>query len=154
MHPSGFFARFARTVANAAGHPASFTVAVLAIAIWAATGPLFDFSDSWQLLVNSATTIATLLMVFLIQNTQNRDSDAMQIKLDELIRAMEGAHNALLDLEELEEKDIIRIKKLYKTLAETARSDLRKGRDDTGSGDVDLLEASARRTKRTASKRG
>lgn len=115
------------------GRPAAFVAAVGLIAVWLVSGPLFGFSDTWQLVVNTATTIVTFLMVFLIQNTQNRDSEAMQIKLDELIRATQGAHNALLDLEELEEKDLDEIRKQYEELAEKARSNLRKGRRDTGS---------------------
>ena len=95
-------------------------------AVWALTGPLFGFSDTWQLVVNTATTIVTFLMVFLIQNTQNRDSEAMQVKLDEIIRAMEGAENALLDLEELEDEELDRIRKDYLGLAERARDELRK----------------------------
>ena len=96
--------------------------------IWAVSGPLFGFSDTWQLVINTGTTIVTFLMVFLIQNTQNRDSEAMQVKLDELIRSIEGAHLALLDLEELEDKDLDRICKDYRELAKEARRDLREGK--------------------------
>ena len=99
---------------------------------WACTGPLFGFSDTWQLVINTGTTIVTFLMVFLIQNTQNRDAEAIQVKLDELIRAMEGAHNGLLDLEELEEEELDRIRAYYERLAERARVDLRRGLRDTG----------------------
>jgi low affinity Fe/Cu permease len=118
------------------GRPAAFVAAVGLIAVWLVSGPLFGFSDTWQLVVNTATTIVTFLMVFLIQNTQNRDSEAMQIKLDELIRATHGAHNALLDLEELEEKDLDQIREQYRELAEKARASLRKGRKDTGSPEM------------------
>jgi low affinity Fe/Cu permease len=88
------------------GHPSAFGVALLLILVWALTGPLFGFSDTWQLVINTGTTIVTFLMVFLIQNTQNRDSGAIQLKLDELIRATQGAHNAVLDLEELTQEDL------------------------------------------------
>jgi len=110
---------------------------VAVIVIWGMTGPIFGFSDTWQLVINTGTTIITFLMVFLIQNTQNRDTGAMQVKLDELIRAVQGAHNALLDLEELEEEDIERIKTNYRKLAALAREDLKKGRLDTETPEVE-----------------
>jgi len=129
----GFFNRFAKTTAKAAGQPMVFGLAVLIIVVWGMTGPLFGFSDTWQLVINTGTTIVTFLMVFLIQNTQNRDSEAMQIKLDELIRAVSGAHNALLDLEELSEAELDQIRDSYEKLAQKPREDLKKGRGDTGS---------------------
>jgi len=107
------------------------------IATWVVTGPLFRFSDTWQLVINTGTTVVTFLMVFLIQNTQNRDSEALQVKLDELIRATEGAHNALLDLEELEEHELDRMRSTYSKLAKKAREDLRQGVGDTGRPDVE-----------------
>jgi len=100
--------------------------------IWVVTGPLFNFSDTWQLVINTGTTIITFLMVFLIQNTQNRDTEAIQLKLDELIRATKGAHNALLDLEELEEENLDAFKMKYEALAATARTELIHGKKDTG----------------------
>jgi low affinity Fe/Cu permease len=106
------------------------------IVVWLASGPLFRFSDSWQLVINTGTTIVTFLMVFLIQNTQYRDAEAVQVKLDELLRATAGAHNALLDLEELEERELDRIRASYARLAERAREDLRRGQTDTGVPDV------------------
>lgn len=126
------FSRFASSVAHLVGHPLSFTISLFAIIAWAATGSIFHYSDTWQLVINTATTIVTFLVVFLIQNTQNRDAEAMHIKLDEVIRAMEGAHNALLDLEELTEKDLDRIRHRYEKLAQQARAALREGWSDTG----------------------
>ena len=111
-----WFSRFAKLTARITGKPLTFMIAVSIVAVWAVTGPLFGFSDTWQLVINTGTTIITFLMVFLIQSTQNRDSEAMQVKLDELIRATHGAHNALLDLEELEEEELDRIKAATKKL--------------------------------------
>jgi low affinity Fe/Cu permease len=123
---NSWFSRFAKLTARITGKPVTFMIAVSVIVIWAVTGPIFGFSDTWQLVINTGTTIITFLMVFLIQNTQNRDSEAMQVKLDELIRATHGAHNALLDLEELEEDELDRIKAGYEEIAEQARGQLRK----------------------------
>jgi low affinity Fe/Cu permease len=120
------FGRFARAIALAAGRPLTFAVAVGIILAWAVTGPLFGYSDTWQLVVNTATTIVTFLMVFLIQNTQNRDAEALHIKIDELIRAIEGAHNALLDLEDLDERELDKIRAQYTSLANEARRGLRE----------------------------
>jgi low affinity Fe/Cu permease len=135
VHPWRF-GRLARSLANLAGRPVAFIVALFAILVWAATGPLFGFSDTWQLIVNTSTTIITFLMVFIIQNTQNRDTAAIQIKLDELIRATQGAHNALLDLEELDEDELREYLTRYEGLAAAARDRLKKGRLDTGSPEV------------------
>jgi low affinity Fe/Cu permease len=131
------FARFAQFAARATGKPLAFLLAALSIVIWAALGPLFGFSDTWQLVINTGTTVVTFLMVFLIQNTQNRDSEAMQIKLDELIRAVNGAHNALLDLEELDEKELHTIRTNYEKLAEKARAALNRGERDTQSPELE-----------------
>jgi low affinity Fe/Cu permease len=131
MKHATWFTHFAGWTATASGRPQTFALACLVIIVWAVTGPLFAFSDTWQLVINTGTTIVTFLMVFLIQNTQNRDSRAVQLKLDELIRATEGAHNAVLDLEELAEMDLDRIRKLYCALAARARRDLEKGLLDT-----------------------
>jgi low affinity Fe/Cu permease len=136
-YPSSPFARFARWTSRVTGHPSAFIVATLALVVWIVTGPVFGFSDTWQLVINTGTTIVTFLMVFLIQNTQNRDSVAVQLKLDELIRAVNGAHNALLDLEELTEDDLDRLRARYETLARPARESLRSGRVDTGSPEVE-----------------
>ena len=133
---SSFFHRFAKWTARAAGKPIAFALAVIIVVFWAMTGPMFGFSDTWQLVINTGTTIVTFLMVFLLQNTQYRDSEAIQIKLDELIRVIEGAHNALLELEELDQKDLDRIRSEYQRLAEKARKDLKKGKGDTGVPEV------------------
>jgi low affinity Fe/Cu permease len=122
------FVRFSQRIAQASGSPATFFVAVLIIASWAIAGPIFGYSDTWQLIINTGTTIITFLMVFLIQNTQNRDSEALQLKIDELIRAVGGAHNSLLNLEELEPVELDRIRKHYLRLADQARQEIRSGR--------------------------
>ena len=122
---------FARLVARASGRPLAFSTALLVVLLWLATGPLFGFSDTWQLVINTATTIITFLMVFVIQNTQNRDTEALQIKLDELIRATRGAHNTLLDLEEMAEQQLDQLQERYQALARLARAQCRDGADDT-----------------------
>ena len=120
------FSRFSKRTARASGHPAAFGLALAVILLWLVTGPLFHFSDTWQLVINTSTTIVTFLMVFLIQSTQNREAEAVQLKLDELIRAMGGAHNALLDLEELEEDELDTIRDRFQHLAENARKRIKK----------------------------
>ena len=132
MKSSSSFAAFANSASRAAGRPYAFVLAVSIIAVWAITGPLFGFSDTWQLVINTGTTIITFLMVFLIQNTQNRDSEAVQIKLDEIIRALEGAHNALLDLEELDDERLDKMRLRYRNLAKKAREDISAGGRDVG----------------------
>jgi low affinity Fe/Cu permease len=132
MHNATWYSRAAKTTAHYSGRPWVFAMAAGLIVVWLVSGPLFGFSDTWQLVINTGTTIITLLMVFLIQNTQNRDTEAIQVKLDELIRATKGAHNALLDLEELEEADLDAFRKKYQTLAGSARAELDKGDIDTG----------------------
>src|SRR5262245_21240565 len=126
MNRKSAFHSLSKHTSRIAGHPIAFFLSIALIFFWAVTGPLFDFNDTWQLTINTATTIVTFLMVFLIQSTQNRDTQALQLKLDELIRAVEGAHNALLDLEELTEDDLDRIKKRFIHLARLAREDLKK----------------------------
>jgi low affinity Fe/Cu permease len=123
---------FSTTVTRWTGGSLAFATAAAIIVIWGVSGPIFGFSDTWQLVINTGTTIVTFLMVFLIQNTQNRDSEALQIKIDELIRATEGAHNALLDLEEIEGHEFDKIRMTYSKLAKQARADLREGMSDTG----------------------
>ena len=126
------FTRAAKGTARWAGRPISFLLAILVVIAWVVTGPMFDFSDTWQLVINTGTTIVTFLMVFLIQNTQYRDAEAVQVKLDELLRSTRGAHNALMDLEELEDKELDLLKERYTQLAEKAREKLRQGERDTG----------------------
>jgi len=128
----GRFERFANGVARRAGRPGAFGAAAGVVLLWALVGPLLGFSEVWQLSINTGTTIVTFLMVFLIQNTQNRDTTALQVKLDELIRSTKGAHNVLLDLEELTEDELEQVRRRYEELAERAREDLRRGRPDTG----------------------
>ena len=130
------FSEFARRLAMWTGRPIAFLIAAGAVLIWALSGPLFGFSDTWQLVINTSTTIITFLMVFLIQNTQNRDTEAIQIKLDELIRATQGAHNALLNLEHLEDEELEGYLRHYARLAEAARKKLRAGELDTDSPDI------------------
>jgi low affinity Fe/Cu permease len=132
MHTPTWYSGFAKSASHFCGRPRTFALAALVIVVWIITGPLFAFSDTWQLVINTGTTIITFLMVFLIQNTQNRDTEAIQIKLDELIRATQGAHNALLDLEELEEAALDAFRRKYQALASSARQDLKQGRQDTG----------------------
>src|SRR5262245_36968065 len=144
MTSKSWFTHFANGAARAAGKPVTFAIAVLIIVVWAASGPIFGFSDTWQLIINTGTTIVTFLMVFLIQNTQNRDSEAMHVKMDELIRALEGAHNALLDLEELDEKTLDEVRQRYRKLAEKAREDIKAGKLDIGCDDVDAENAEKR----------
>jgi low affinity Fe/Cu permease len=127
-----WFTRTAKWASHASGRPITFILAMGIILVWAILGPLFQFSDTWQLVINTSTTIITFLMVFLIQNTQNRDTEALQIKLDEVLRSMEHAHTVLLDLEELDDEELDLIRKDYLDLAKKAREDLRRGKDDRG----------------------
>src|SRR4051812_25890789 len=140
------FDRLAKKTAAQAGRASTFALAAGVIVIWAICGPIFGFSDTWQLIINTGTTIITFLMVFLIQNTQNRDSAAMQIKLDELIRAVEGAHNGLLDLEEMTEDDLTKMRDRYEALAQKARDELRNGGSDIDCPEMSDGEKSNRET--------
>ena len=130
------FSHLARRLAALSGRPAAFLAAAAAIVLWALSGPLFGFSDTWQLMVNTTTTIITFLMVFIIQSTQNRDTTAIQLKLDELIRATQGAHNALLDLEEIDDERFEAYRRSYERLAAAAREKLEKGELDTDSPEI------------------
>jgi low affinity Fe/Cu permease len=134
--PRSAFTRFAKGVSRWSGRPIAFLLALAVVVGWVVTGPIFSYSDTWQLAINTGTTIVTFLMVFLIQNAQYRDAEAVQVKLDELLRSKGGAHNALLDLEELEEQDLERIRSRYAELAARAREQLRRGEGDTGTPEV------------------
>ncbi len=136
MYSPSPFSRLARWISRSAGRPEVFAASALLILVWLATGPIFRFSDRWQLVISSVTNVATFLMVFLIQNTQSRDSEAMHVKLDELIRAAEGANKALLDLEEMSLEDLDRIQARYEELARRAREQLQRGTPDIGTADV------------------
>ena len=122
------FTRFSSLTATAVGRPAAFMLAAIVILAWGVTGPLFHYSDTWQLVINTGTTIVTFLMVFLIQNTQNRDSQAVHVKLDELIRVTRGAHNTLLGLEELSDDELERMREHYARLANRAHRRLKSRR--------------------------
>jgi len=122
MRKTSAFTRLAKSAARFTGRPLCFGLAVLVIVAWVVTGPMFGYSNTWQLVINTGTTIVTFLMVFLIQNTQNRDTEAIQIKLDELIRATQGANNRLLDLEELEDRELEDFRNRYESIAEQARN--------------------------------
>jgi low affinity Fe/Cu permease len=137
------FGRFAKATARYSGRPLSFSLAVLIILAWLASGPIFGYTDTWQLVINTGTTIVTFLMVFLIQNTQNRDAEAVQVKLDELLRVTRGAHNVLLDLEEMEESELDAMRERYEAIARTARERLRDGVADTDVPDADPVASAA-----------
>lgn len=126
----------AKRISHWCGRPGTFLLAIATILVWGITGPIFGFSDTWQLVINTGTTVVTFLMVFLIQNTQNRDTSAIQLKLDELIRATQGAHNALLDLEELDDTILDTFRQRFEGLARDARARLAQGLTDTDAPDA------------------
>ena len=132
MRDTSWFSNFAKAASRFCGRPKVFGIAVVLVLAWAISGPIFGFSDTWQLVINTATTVVTFLMVFLIQNTQNRDTEAIQVKLDELIRATQGAHNVLMDLEELDEDNLDAFRAKYQALAAAERAGVERGREDTG----------------------
>ena len=131
---SSLFSRFAKGMSKMLGHPLAFGIAVLIVIGWAISGPLFQFSNTWQLVINTGTTIITFLMVFLIQNSQNRDSEAMQVKLDELIRALKGADNSLLDTENLTQEELQRMQDHYAKMAQMAQKQLERGNSSQNTG--------------------
>ena len=137
MSSSSLFNRLAKWASRFTGRPLCFALALGVVLAWVVTGPLFGFSDTWQLVINTGTTIVTFLMVFLIQNSQNRDTEAIQLKLDELIRATRGAHNALMDLEELEEQELDAFRSRYIALAKAARDCRDGGEGDRGTPEVE-----------------
>ena len=142
---SAAFNTAAQWTSRQCGRASTFGLACLVIIIWAVTGPIFKFSDTWQLVINTGTTIVTFLMVFLIQNTQNRDSTALHLKLDELIRVNESARNQLLDLDDLSERDLDRLKGSFTKLAGSSRDDLlRDAAEDLASADGDIRNAEAK----------
>ena len=132
----GGFQRFARTVVRTSGPPVAFAIAIGTVVIWALTGPWFRFGNTWLLVINTVASIITFLMIFLIRNAQNRESEAVQLKLDELIRATKAARNTLLDIEELSEEDLDRIKARFERLA-------RKARDESSAGQTELIRREA-----------
>jgi low affinity Fe/Cu permease len=121
--PLVWFTELSRGIAEAAGHPVTFMIALLTIIIWGVTGPMFGYSDTWQLVINTGTTIITFLMVFLIQRTQNRDTQAIHLKLDELIRVTKGARNVMLDLEHMDDEHLKRLRDIYERLGTQARGE-------------------------------
>lgn len=137
-----WFDRFAKWAAKVTGRPITFALATGSLVAWACSRPLFESFDSWQLVINTGTTIVTFLMVFLIQNSQNRDSAAVQLKLDELIRTAHGAHNVMIDLEELSNEELEAIRAKYEAVAAAAREKLRQGGHDLGCPDLPNLDAS------------
>lgn len=136
MYDRSRFGRFSKWISRIVGRPITFGLALLVVLVWALSGPLFGFSNTWQLLINTATTTVTFLMVFLIQHTQSRDAAAIQLKLDELIRSQQGAHMALLDIEELEEHELERLRDRYEALARSARERLRQNAAGADAGDT------------------
>jgi low affinity Fe/Cu permease len=132
------FTRLSKATSRLVGRPVAFGLAVTVVLAWAITGPIFAFSDTWQLVINTGTTIVTFLMVFLIHATQNRDAEAVQLKLDEIIRAQHGAHNMFLAIEELDEEELLKLREEYIRLAERARRRAQHGLDDTGVPKIDV----------------
>jgi len=131
----GGFQKFARMVVKSSGHPMAFGLAIGLIVIWALTGPFFHFGNTWLLIIDTVANIITFLMIFLIRNAQNRESEAVQLKLDELIRATKSAHNSLLDIEGLSEEDLNRIKARFERLARSARAEFGENQKEVVRGE-------------------
>jgi low affinity Fe/Cu permease len=152
---TNMFNRLATSCSRLLGTAGAFGIALMMVVLWAMSGPFFHFSDTWELVINTATTIVTFLMVFLIQNTQNRDSAAIQLKLDEVIRSTRGAHNAMLDLEKLSQKDLDKMRVLYEQLADEARQDSEPGEAAVGTpvihaaANMDCLEEKLEKKRKT-----
>ena len=144
-----YFGRLTRATARVAGRFSTFLAMCALVLVWAVSGPFFHYSDTWQLTINTGTTIVTFLMVFLIQSTQNRDSEAVQVKLDELLRVTPGAHNVLMNLEELEEHELERIRTVYVKLAEKARRGVEGGLSDEGVPEIGELVEKTKGGKRS-----
>lgn len=142
------FSRVSRFTSDALGHPLAFICAAGTVLLWAVLGPVFRYSDAWQLSINTGTTIVTFLMVFLIQRTQNHQGDAIQLKLDELIRAVDGAHNFLANLEEATDEELAELKERYRALHQRAAEARAKGARDTGCDEDGLSTSSSRRPRR------
>jgi low affinity Fe/Cu permease len=135
-----WFTRFARSTSYHTGRPSAFLIAVSVIVAWAITGPIFHYSDTWQLVINTGTTIVTFLMVFLIQSTQNRDTQALQLKLDELIRAMKGARNSMLNLEDISDEELEQLRASFNRIAEKAKNGTKRTQGaDTAIGDTEVV---------------
>ncbi len=148
MKSNSIFTTLSKKASFYSGRPAAFILAASVIIVWAITGPIFDFNDTWQLVINTGTTIITFLMVFLIQNSQNRDTAALQLKLDELIRVTVGAHNVLLDLEELNEQELEHYRDEYEKIAQNARNKLQSGEIDTKEAIIDVQKLCGKRVPR------
>ena len=149
MQSTAWYSRFAKSAARFCGRPRVFVFALAVILAWVVTGPLFHYSDTWQLVINTGTTIITFLMVFLIQNTQNRDTEALQIKLDELLRAMDSAHNTMIDLEELDDEELEAIRKDYLKLARNAHARVKRDKDNNVVIEVEEEDGNSKTKKKT-----
>jgi low affinity Fe/Cu permease len=138
MKSNSLFFRFSKCASHKTGEPAAFGLAMGVIVVWILTGPMFHYSDTWQLIINTSTTVVTFLMVFLIQNTQNRDILAVHLKLNELIRAIRGANNAIIEIEELSEEELLVIDEKYKELVHQTVQEARKGRKNANHKGLNL----------------